>query len=288
MKTLPLSLAAALAGLALLTDAQAAVVFSEDFTGDTTLPGTFTVGAGTGVTVGVSTDQGNPAPSLAIADTSTANSGSATVYGNNWSAFNTASGVNNVFEVSFDWRIDSSISSGASTLRFNISLGGTTATTVNIGFGHASVGGTDTNFFYAAGGTSGAAPSASNAIGYTGSSFLSGFNFGTYSSSTATNNSTGGDYYHFTLTYVDQATTALLSVYNTSNPAETAAFTITGLTATSVSNTSGRYIQALSGQSGTGTAYVDNIAVAAIPEPSTAALAIASTALGLLLLKRRR
>ncbi|MBN8707985.1 MAG: PEP-CTERM sorting domain-containing protein [Verrucomicrobia bacterium] len=288
MKTLPLPLAVILAGFALLTETQAAVVFSEDFTGDTSLSSAFTVGSGAGVTVGVSTDQGNPAPSLTIADASTANSGSATVYGNNWSAFNTATGSNKVFEVAFDWRIDSSISSSASTLRFNVSLGGTTATTVNIGFGHAVIGGTDTNILYAAGGTSGATPSSSNAIGYTGSSFLSGFNFGAYSSSTATNNSTGGDYYHFTLTYVDQATSAQLNVYNISDPSQTATVTISGITATSVANTSGRYIQSLSGQSGTGVSYVDNIVVSVIPEPSTTALAVAGAALGLFLVRRRR
>jgi hypothetical protein len=282
-----LPLAVAIMAFSTLATSHAGVVYSEDFTGLTTLPSAFTVGSNTGVTLGVSTVEGNPAPSLVINDTSTANSGSATVYGNNWSSFSTASGVNNIFQVSFDWRIDSSLSSGASTLRFNISLGGTTATSVNIGFGHASISGTDTNFFYAAGGTSGATPSASNAIGYNGTSFLSGFNLGTYSSTTATNNNTGGDYFRFTLNYTDQASTALLSVFNTSDPSQSATFTVTGITPTSVSNTSGRYIQALSGQSGTGTAYVDNLVVATVPEPSTLALTMACAA-GFFFVSRRR
>ncbi len=269
-----------------LPSTQAGIVYSEDFTDLTTLPSAFTVGSNTGVTVGVSVDEGNLAPSLTINDSSTSFGGSATVYGNNWSAFNTATGPDKTFQVSFDWRIDSSLSTGAATLRFNISLGGTTATTVNIGFGHAIVDSINTNFFYAAGGTSGATPSSANAIGYNGTSFLPGFNFGTYST-TATENNTDGDYFRFALSYTDQSSTASLSVFNTSDPSQTATFTITGITPTSVSNTTGRYIQALSGQSGTGVAYVDNLVVSIVPEPSAFALLIGCTAFYFVTLRKR-
>ncbi|PAW79647.1 MAG: hypothetical protein B9S32_03675 [Verrucomicrobia bacterium Tous-C9LFEB] len=267
--------------------ALATTVFTEDFTGDTSLGSAFTSTVNTGVTTAVSTTEGYTAPSAVLSDTSTANAGTLSVTGNNWSTFNTSTGAEKTFQVSFDWKVASSFSSAASTMRFNIVLGGTTPTTVNIGFGHSTIGGTDTNYFYAAGGSTGVTPSATYAIGYNGTSFENGFNFGTYSSSTDTNNSTNGNYYHFLLSYEDQATTALLTVTNNADLSQTTTYTITGLTATSVANTSGRLIALLSGNGGTGVSYIDNLNVSVVPEPSAFALvSLGGTAL-LALHKRR-
>ncbi len=261
-------------------------IFTEDFTGDTSLGSAFTSTVNTGITADVSTIDGYTAPSAFLSDTSTVNSGTLSVAGNNWSAFNTATGAEKTFQVAFDWKVASSLSTAASTMRVNIVLGGTTPTTVNIGFGHSTISGINTNYFYAAGGSTGVTPSATYAIGYDGTSFANGFNFGTYSSTTDTDNDTNGNYYHFLLSYEDQATTALLTVTNNADLSETTTYTITGLTATSVANTSGRLISLLSGNSGTGVSYIDNINVSVVPEPSTLAL-ISMSGIALLTLRRR-
>lgn len=273
--------------LAVVPGLHAVPIYSENFTGLTSLPAAFAT-TGTDVSFGVSPTQGNGAPSLSLLDASTSGSGSALVNGTNWAAFDTSTGPS-TFRTSFDWRVDSSSSAigGAATTRFTLRLdsGASTASAITIGFGHATVSSTDTNFFYAQGASAAPLPSSSNAIGLLGGAFASGFNFGAYDGTTAANNNTGGTFYRFTVDYEDNASSALINVFNVSNPSQATNFTVSGLTPTSVANTVGRSIGFVAGSSGTGTSYFDNIAISAVPEPATAPVIILG--LAALLMARR-
>ncbi|MDP0497040.1 MAG: hypothetical protein Q7Q73_12630 [Verrucomicrobiota bacterium JB024] len=266
-------------------------VYSEDFTGQTSLSSDFTVTTQPGVTYGVSTTEGNPAPSMSLVDTGSSY-GSAYVQGSHWNSFGTGNPGEHIFQVSWDWRVDASTSAigSNSTMRFNLSLSATGATgsKISVGFGHATINGTDTNFFYAGGASAAPFPSSANAIGFNGTTLDDGFNFGAYST-TGSENNTDGNYYRFTLTYADNATTAELTVYNTADESQSATVTITGLTPTSVYNTNGRSFEVVAGGAGTGTSYFDNIELAAIPEiSSTSAMFAMASLLTCWLFKRRR
>lgn len=287
IKIMPLVASALMLGA---VNIQASVVYNENFTGETSPDSAFELTTASGVSYSVSTTLGNPASSLLLSDTSSSNGGLAKVTGTNWSSFNTASAGQETFQVSFDWNITSMTSSvgSTSTMRFNLSLatGATTASTISIGFGHASIGGTDTNFFFAQGAGTSPTPSASNAIGWNGSSWASGFNFGAYSA-TSTDNDTGG-YYHFVITYDNNATIAGIQITNASDSLQTTSFAVSGLTSTSVANTSGRSLQFIAPGTGQGEAYFDNIVVETIPEPgSTVFLLVGLSAFGLAAVSRK-
>lgn len=281
----PLLLTATILALASAAPLSAAVVYSQDFTGLSSLPAGYVVTAGAGTSAAVSASVGAPSPSMILSDGNNPNSFNVGIPGatNGWSTFTTANVTTNTFKVDFDWNIESSLSSGAANFRANVNLGGSVATTATIGFGRNTVNSTITNFFYA--GVNNPSAASTNAIGWNGSSWESGFNFGTYDGTTAANNTTGG-FYHFSFSYVDQATTAQLVVTNINTPSQTANFTITGLGAATV--TQARRIDFLSGTSQTGAVgYIDNIVVSAVPEPS-AALLVALGLGGVLALRSRR
>jgi hypothetical protein len=262
----------------------AQVIYSQDFTGLSSLPAGYAVTAPTNTSAGVSASVGNPAESMILSDGNSSAALNVGIAGanNGWSTFTTSNATTRIFKVDFDWYIKSSLSSGAANFRANVNLGGSGATTATIGFGRASLSGTDRNFFYA--GVNNPSAASNNAIGWNGSSWESGFDFGTYDGTTAANNTSGG-FYKFSLSYVDQATTAQLVVTSSSNPWETANFTITGLGAATV--TQGRTISFLSGTSQTGAeGYIDNIVVSAVPEPSAALLV--ALGLGVVLALRSR
>jgi hypothetical protein len=263
----------------------ATVIYSQDFTGLSSLPAGYAVTAPTNTSAGVSASVGNPAASMILSDGSSSGTVNVGIAGasNGWSTFTTSNATTRIFKVDFDWYIKSSLSSGAANFRFSANLGGSSATTATIGFGRALVNATNMNFFYAGAGNA-PTPSLTNAIGWNGSSWESGFNFGTYDGTNAANNTSGG-FYNFSLSYVDQATTAQLMVTSISNPWETANFTITGLGAATV--TQGRRIDFLSGTTQVGAeGYIDNIVVSAVPEPSAALLV--ALGLGVVLALRSR
>lgn len=275
--------------------AKAAVVWQDTFTGETdgSTPSSDYTGNGTedwviteavNATNTVSGSTGNPAPSMHMVDTTTSAAASGSVSMGQFAAFDTSLPGQSTIVISFDLRVDAYLSTALnSTPQFFLRDNG--ATRLTIGFGRRSIADGDANsdnFLFAAAGSN-PNPDAVNAIGFTGSGWETGFDFGDYSN-TGTLNTTGGNFVRFELTYVNGATTASLLAVNGAN---STTFTLTGLTASSFSSSSALdSLNFSTGSSATSDVFFDNIRVEIVPEPS-ASLLLGGSLLSLVLVRRR-
>lgn len=297
-KTHTTLLAAAL--LALAGTASAATVWSESFDGQTDGATPFTdynndsvndweLINKTGATSAISAATGNAGPGLQLLDTGGENT-NATARMDHFAAFNTANAATDSLRISFDWQVSAwAASAQASAFRFGLRDGGTNR--FSIGFSRSNVDGANgSELYFFTDKSSGATgnPTTSGAIGWNGSSWDAGAQFGDYSA-TASENGTDG-FIRFEIVYVNQSDTATISMTNGVN---TTTYLLTGVTASTFSNDGGDSFYFSSPGSGTGEAYFDNILVEAysstIPEPSTFALLAGTLALtGATALRRRR
>lgn len=286
------------AGLSFVASSSAAVVWSESFDSAShgSAPYTDYNSAGgndwdvinkPGATATISAGTGASGAGLHLSDTSGENT-TATVRMDHFTAFNTAAGAADTLRISFDWQVSEWSGSAASAFRFGLRDGGTTR--FSIGFSRSNVdgaGGSELYFFTDTASGANGSPSASRAIGWSGSTWDAGFNFGDYSS-TASDNNTGG-FIRFEIVYADQSDFATISL---TNGTDSTSFVLTGLTPSSFSNNGGDSFYFSSPGSGLGEAYFDNItaeAYSSIPEPSTVALLAGGLALtGTVVLRRRR
>lgn len=281
----------ALASLNLAVTASASEVWSESFDGaiDGTVPGSpyWQIDSASADSAAViSTSAGNASPSLHITDTSSSAQLIAKVKMNALPSFDTSLPATSGVKISFDWRIDSWIATTASSVPgFTLRDGG--GTRLRIGFGRASLGDGDANSdlgFFATPATNGTM-NASTAIGFTGTTWNAGFNFGDYDSGSSSNG-TGNDFIHVEVVYFDQATTAELTLTRGLN---TTTFVVEGITASTFSNAGNDVFEFSIPGNGMVDMYVDNIAVSTIPEPATTALLMAGAGLiGAVVLRRRR
>ena len=172
------------------------------------------------------------------------------------------------------------IHSGGSGSIFNIGFGTITLTTD---------GDPDTDLaLYTTNASIANTPGSTNLVGFTGSGWVPGFNFGNYDAVTATNNDTGG-FFNITLVFTEGSTTVDGTVTNIG----TGQFTTFSRPASSAVNLSDLTnprdgIRFGTGQGGLNNVDFDNVSVEIlpVPEPSSALLVGACGALGLL--RRRR
>jgi hypothetical protein len=273
----------AIFAMTLLSGAQAAVVWSDDFSGSergATAPNpyNFPGGAGTndytvtsvaGVTFSVS---GGISGVLNTADTSTAGATpNIAVFGNQFAPASYPAGTQVTLE--FDIRVNSMIAATAASAP-RLSIINANAEVFTVGFSHAAftgsiAGGDALGFYY--GTTAGANINPANGIG------VSTFNFGVYSSTTAANNDTnagsGLDFFRVTLS-LTQGSTAVTGSITDLGTSTTVSFpgTTALTTALNWSGVTQDGFRFTTGLSGTSNYDIDNVSVSVVPEPSAALL----------------
>lgn len=276
-------------------------VWGDDFTGQTGgLPPSldftglggndFTSNPGSGTTITVDGALGNDSPSLTLSDQHVTHSALTRIYMDRFAPFTLSETTNNM-DVTYDFKVDSfSTTNSNDNFRFILCFDNQPLQQLVVGFGRGDLNG-DANHlaFYAdattgIGGTGGAlgavAPTAATAIGFTGSGWDSGFDFGTYNSTAGqeTSNDTNGDWYRFYLDYDYTSEVSLHGYVMNLRTNEGAIFTRNMQTRLAFSNqgssTSGIYF--LSGAAMKGVSHFDNVLVEtyteSVPEPSTYAL----------------
>lgn len=288
----------------LTATSQAAIVWSEDFEDDiigSAPVSNFPGGAGTtdwsiGTATGASTTVANSGSSKALYQTDTdVNATTATVLTSQFgpsapSVPFALSTTTNILRLSFDFRVDSLLSAN-STVGPRVILRSGNATAGNgfvLGFARAGSDlngdGTtnDLNFYAApqAAGSSNASGASTGGtyIGLQSGNWVDGFNFGGYSSTTATDNNTDGHFYRFVVSYDFNTGVVVGTATNVDNPSQTTTFSITMNANIAFTATDAALIFASGSNSGTSNivasnTYFDNILVEAIPEPSAALLA---------------
>jgi hypothetical protein len=310
-KFLPSSAAAAVV-LGLASLAQAEIIWSDNFTGQTAdvFPSMDFAGgaAGNDYTALASTANaklfvdsgiGNLEPSLALVDTSVASGNQATlqVTMDHFAPFTVSPlSATPMLRLGFDFRVDSFLAATTSVIpRFILRADNTTATgsQVVIAFGYNSLNDGDADqdlTFYAVtqtGATSNVSPSSSTAIGLIpGVGWEPGFDFGTYNGTDAASNDSDDEFFRISMEYASQ-TGAITGSLTRLSTGQTAAFPA-GLALTPgktfSNNTNDRFLIA-SSDANAATAYFDNLSFEAVPEPSTAVLMLAG--LGLVCPRRR-
>ncbi len=236
--------------------AHAGVLYSENFDSRTigSLPSPWSAGSGGwGVSNAASSSSSN---SFRGGDASGSSFYNATL------AFTGMTGIANAgtIGVNFDLRIDNySMTAGANN-GFRVTYRPTsTSAQYAIGLGFANVGGSNHLFFYAGNGAA-PTPGVSNAIGYSaGTGFASGFDLGTSVSA-----GTGGNFFNFAFTFDSVSKEVAIIVTNLANPSQTFTFHDTwnlGVASDATGN-----LTLGTGSASQGTMYVDNIAIAAVPE----------------------
>lgn len=163
--------------------------------------------------------------------------------------------------INFDLRIDNyNVALGnAGTFRVAFRPKNSDAAQYAIGLGFATIDSASHLFFYA-GNSSAPTVGASTAIGYTaGEGFVEGFDLGSSVSA-----GTGGSFYNFAFTFDNVSKAVQIVVTNLADPSETFTFNDTWM-AGGVADTTGELILS-TGSGSTGTMYVDNVSIHAIPE----------------------
>lgn len=251
---------------------------SNDFTSNGTEDWVFTTGTGAASAVSATGSSGN-----GLTQTDTDVGGAVgTVATSQFSAY-TLNATTNLMKVSFDFRVDSN-SSGSTNVapRLIFRQGTATGNGFVVGFSRASVSDGDANtdnllFVSPHGnGTSNVSPTAGAVVGLvSGTGWDTGFDFGTYDTTTATNNNTGGSFIRFELIYdfntgsISGVATNLSGGSTSFSTSINAGLTFTGtggalLVASGTSTGTTTVVPAIS------TSHFDNIVVEVIPEPSSA------------------
>lgn len=302
MKTTLLSSVIALSSLAV---SQAVVVWADDYTTDRAGgPNTYDYAggaAGTDYNFSLGSNTSSVAGGVWNISDGTNTGTSAFVTTSQWTARPVNNGDQIVF--SFDMRVNSLAgltANSASVPRVGLFQNADTDGNVHsagngalftIGFGTAGLADGDANTdlsLYAVAGDISAVPSAGNALGFTGSGWTPGFDFGDYDSTTATNNDTGG-FLRFSLTFTEGSNIVNGTITNLFTN-ETLNFTRNAASAVDLSDVTNARdgLRLGSGQGGQGNMDFDNVSVEIlpVPEPSAAMLVGACGLLGLL--RRRR
>ena len=302
MKTTLLSGAFALSSLAV---SQAVVVWADDYTTDRIGgPNTYDYAggaAGTDYNFSLGGNTSNVAGGVWNIGDTTSNGTSAFVTTNQWTARPVNNGDQIVF--SFDMRVNSLAglsANSASVPRVGLFQNADTDGNVHsagngalftVGFGTVALADGDANTdlsLYAVAGDISAVPSAGNALGFTGSGWTPGFDFGDHDTTTATNNDTGG-FLRFSLTFTEGSNVVNGVITNLAT-SQMLTFTRNAASVVDFSDVTNARdgLRIGSGQSGQGNVDFDNISIEilSVPEPSAALLVGACGLLGLL--RRRR
>ena len=196
--------------------------------------------------------------------------------------------------VTLDVNVSSFVAANAaSTFRLSILDGnaanGTGVLTVGWGYTNIATGDATSELHFYATPSAGVTPTTAQAIGWSGGSPVSGFDFGDYNSASGPSNDTApigtspSVFYRIALTLTQGSTAASGTITNLVT-SESAAFSNTLTNPFNWGNNVTDGIQLLSGLGGTGIFTVDNIDISAVPEPSTAVMG----GLAMLGLLRRR
>ena len=251
--------------------ASAVVVVNTDFSAD--LPGMTFDGVNSGNTAGYGTGgPGDGSRAVHLIDTLSAAGGanSAVTRFSTSTAFSTANPGQSELQISFDMAV-TSLSSGLNSNAIpRILIRNTADQTQGITFGFGVTAASNVILF--------AAKGDSIAPANAGLSH----NFGTYDTTTFTNNDTNG-FVRITLSLLHGGTTVNVSA--TQGATTLFSGDLTGFTSNSFSNTNLNFLGA-TGQSGTASLYIDNLVIQTVPEPGAAVLAgLAPLAL---MLRRKR
>ena len=278
----------------------ATAVFSDDFSRATLLPYDYAGGAAGNdytATPGTTSTTGATAAitsnALTITDTG-AGQYAQNVLATEFSPYTLTTG--DIVSVNFDVRVNSFIAANAaSTFRFGIYDGGVNngQNKLSVGWGYANIADGDastTDLFFYATTNVGTTPTAANSaiIGFNGSGWDAGFDFGNYNSASAVSNDTGG-YYNVSMSFTQGSTAMTGVITNLSNTSQTASFSRTlGVAFDWSTNDAQDGINVLSGLGGTGTFDLDNLQVLVpTPVPEPGSLTLGALALCSLLRRRR-
>jgi len=291
-------------------NAQAGVIWSEDFSNDTvntTVTQDFTGNAapdwiitGSGGLIPTAVDLGGSGASFRVGridDTGTS-LGRGEVFMTQFAPFNTSNPGQSIFQISFDLRVDSyggNVAAATPRVIVKPTTGTTNALVLGFG-GQANVdndAGTDLFLFATVNASLIPVPSATNAIGLSGSggTWATGFDFGNYVSDTpaAANaaNDTNDEFYRFVIDWNTAGTTsAITGTVTQLSSGLTTTFTRSPSASVSFSSSNTTNSFAFeSSNSGRHTQYIDNISVV-IPEPTTG-LIVGMVCVGGLLRRRR-
>jgi len=290
-------------------NAQASVIWSEDFSNDTvntTVTQDFTGNAapdwiitGSSVRIPTAVELGGTGTSFHVGriNDNSSSFGKGEVFMTQFAPFNTSNPGQSIFQISFDLRVDSyggNVAAATPRVIVKPTTGTTNALVLGFG-GQANVDndvGTDLFLFATVNASLIPVPSATNAIGLIGGSggtWAPGFDFGNYVSSVAADaaNDTNDEFYRFVIDWNTLGTTnAITGTVTQLSSGQTTTFTRspTAAVAFSSSDTTNSFAFE-SSNSGRHTQYIDNISVV-IPEPTTG-LIVGMVCVGGLLRRRR-
>jgi len=241
----------AIAGFGVSSARAATVLYSNDFS---TAATGFNPTTNTGVTIGIDSTGPGGSSAYHFSDTDSSNFGSSSLGFGSFGAFSTATAGQNTFQVSADFAVASLFNDAAgaiATPRFQLTLTGSTQ--ISVGFGQDSSGKLDLYVGTGNAPTPGVATTLAT--------------LGTYDSTTAANNNTGG-YVNLLFTYTNQQ--SLITVTASSGSTVLGTTTVP-ITATTVTN-SGGTVGITTGSATTSSFYVDNLQVSLVPEPATSGM----------------
>lgn len=269
-----LFLSSALA-LVLIPESRAAIIFQSDFNTDPEPAPSFSFLAGTGTTINYNTNGPGGSRALELADNGTGSAVATLDFGlAAFPTFNTATSGQELIRMTADFAVTTMVgaSNSASIPRILFRNTANTANGLTLGLGQTSAGNL---ILYAAKGDN-ATPSAGNRVVL--------INYGAYDATTGNEhlNDTNDVYVRIAIEYFNGSDTLTVSAYNGSTLLTSG--NLTGFTGVSFSNSNLDVLFA-TGTGGVGTAYLDNVLIEAVPEPSAIGLAVLG-ALGFIRRKR--
>jgi len=296
-------------------NAQAGVIWSEDFSNDTvntTVTQDFTGNTmpdwtitGSSVRIPTAVDLGGSGASFRVGriNDNSSSFGKGEVLMTQFGTFDTSLAGQSILRISFDLRVDSyGGNNAAATPRFIVKPNGGSSNALVLGFGgQANVDsdvGSDLFLFAAVNGGLTPAPSATNAIGLiggNGGTWATGFDFGDYVPSPTLTpldadaaNDTSDEFYRFVIDWNTAGTTnAITGTVTQLSLGLTASFTLSPTAPVAFSSSDATdSVSFESSNSGSGTQYIDNISFT-VPEPSASLLIGGMACVGSLLRRRR-